>query len=45
MSNYSLRPRKRIGRMCRGRRLGKIVPFEEGEIAGKSESEVGESKE
>jgi len=40
---FLLKPRKRLGRMRRKRRLGLIVPLGEG-IAGKSKGEAGEHK-
>ncbi len=41
MEERFLKPRKRLGRMRRGKRLGIIVPDEGGQVAGKGEGEAG----
>ena len=38
-----LRPRKKIGRMRRTRRLGYIIPYEGGDVACKGEGEDKEA--
>jgi len=40
-----LKPKKRLGRMRRSKRLGIIVPVEGGKIASKGKGETGEFKE
>ncbi len=39
------RPKKRLGRMRRSKRLGIIIPIEGEEVASKGKSEVGKPKE
>ncbi len=44
MDNKTLKPRKRLGRIRRVERIGRIVPIEGGEVASKSKSKVEKSK-
>jgi hypothetical protein len=44
-SKIELRPRKRLGRMRRGAKLGLIVPLRGEELASKCEGEAGKPEE
>jgi len=44
MSSNTLRFRKRLGRMYRGERLGKIIPIEGEELASKGKGKVKKSE-